>query len=480
MNSSLLSVDEAAKKLLLTPQQVRNLCRDAKIEAQKIGNSWVINESSLYDYKPRKNTKRIADDRVRYNTSSKGKLKSLSFFSGALGLDLGLEQAGFETLLACEVDQACRQTIVANRPDLALLGDIRDYTATEIMDAAALRLGRDDVDLVIGGPPCQAFSTAGKRRGFNDNRGNVFLRFIDVALEIAPKYLVLENVRGLLSAPLEHRPHSQRGEGFLPLSQNELPGGALLHIIDKIRRGGYSISFNLYNSANFGAPQSRERIVIICARNRERVPYLTPTHSNDEKYDLPPWRTFQDAVHGLEESSQDYVQFPKKRLKYYQLLGPGENWRNLPEHLQKEAMGKSYYSGGGKTGFLRRLAWDKPSPTLVTFPAMPATDLAHPEQNRPLSIQEYKRIQEFPDAWILCGTLRDRYKQVGNAVPVSVGKAIGVAIVEHINGEQPAEFNGFRYSRYRATDDVSWEQKMRSISNSSAQTKQLKLPFDMC
>ena len=96
-----------------------------------------------------------------------------------------------------------------------------------------------------------------------------------------------------------------------------------------------------------------------------------------------------------------HLNFPKNRLKYYKKLKAGQNWRNLSIPLQKEALGKSYFSGGGKTGFLRRLDWNKPSPTLVTDPMMPATDLAHPTQDRPLSIEEYKRIQEFPDNWKL-------------------------------------------------------------------------------
>ena len=97
----------------------------------------------------------------------------------------------------------------------------------------------------------------------------------------------------------------------------------------------------------------------------------------------------------------------------------------MPQKLQKEALGNSYYAGGGKTGFLRRLAWDKPAPTLVTDPSMPATDLAHPELNRPLSIEEYKRVQEFPDDWKLAGNLRYQYKQIGNAVPPLVAKTFG-------------------------------------------------------
>lgn len=387
-------------------------------------------------------------------------VKALSFFTGAMGLDIGLEEAGIDVLLTSEIDKACRQTIQANRPEIALIGDIRDYTAAQILEAAKLDKS-DDIDVVVGGPPCQAFSTAGRRLGFEDERGNVFLKFIDLILELRPKYAVIENVRGLLSAPLVHRPHSMRGEGFPPLDQEEMPGGALLHIIDRLRAGGYGVSFNLYNAANFGTPQIRERVIILCSRDGEVLPFLEPTHSEDGAFGLPKWRTLKEALEGLPDEPKDFVPFPERRLRFYRLLKPGQYWRDLPEELQKEALGKSYYAGGGKTGFLRRLAWDKPSPTLVTHPAMPATDLAHPEEDRPLSVQEYKRIQEFPDGWVICGSILDQYRQIGNAVPVGLGRAVGRLLVAHLKGEKIKIYDGFRYSRYTNTDHASWERETR-------------------
>jgi DNA (cytosine-5)-methyltransferase 1 len=152
----------------------------------------------------------------------------------------------------------------------------------------------------------------------------------------------------------------------------------------------------------------------------------------------------------------DFVVFPEKRLKYYRLLKPGQYWKDLPANLQKEALGKSYFSGGGKTGFLRRLHWDRPSYTLVTHPAMPATDLGHPEEDRPLSVQEYKRIQEFPDDWIVCGSVLEQYKQIGNAVPVSLGKAIGKALVSHLSVKRVKSIPAFPYSRYKSTSHLDW------------------------
>nr|WP_263858647.1 DNA cytosine methyltransferase [Shewanella algae] len=379
---------------------------------------------------------------------------ALSFFSGAMGLDLGIEKSGFDIRLACEIDKYCRQTISLNKPDIALLGNISEYSAEDVLQAAKLDK-QADIDLIIGGPPCQAFSTAGKRRAFKDERGNVFLKYIELVLELKPKYFVIENVRGLLSSPLDHRPHSERSDGYSSHGNDTIKGGVLNYILTIIKESGYGYSFNLYNAANFGTPQSRERVIIICARNGHCPPFLTPTHSENGSHGLPKWETIRDKFENIDR--HDHLNFPEKRLKYYRMLKPGENWRALPENIQKAAMGNSYYSGGGKTGFLRRLNWDRPSPTLVTHPAMPATDLAHPIENRPLSVQEYMRIQEFPDNWKLAGPLIQKYKQIGNAVPVGLGFAVGKLILALLNGDEVTTYNNFKYSRYKNTSHYEWE-----------------------
>lgn len=404
---------------------------------------------------------------LQNHSVSKPELRVLSFFSGCMGLDLGLEKEGIEVILACEIDPSARKTIEINRPDIPLIGDIRNYTASEIKEQAGLN-ATDEIDIIVGGPPCQAFSSAGKRQGFNDQRGNVFLTFIDLAIELYPKFLIIENVRGLLSAPLKHRPHEMRGHNFPSLSQDEQRGGALLFIIQKLKEAGYSVSFNLYNAANFGSPQQRERVVIACSRDGQKLPYLTPTHSENGLYGLPKWRTLREALADLSHLDHHYVKFPEKRLKYYRLLKPGQYWRDLPAELQQEALGASYFAGGGKTGFFRRLAWDKPSPTLVTHPAMPATDLAHPEEDRPLSIEEYMRIQEFPDNWIIAGSLLDQYRQVGNAVPCSLGQAIARMLLTHLKDKTPIVYPDFPYSRYRNTDDQNWMKDINPETHKSS------------
>lgn len=380
------------------------------------------------------------------------KLKAISFFSGAMGLDLGLEKAGIEIVLACENNKFCRKTISLNKPTLPLLDDINNYSASDIKGI----LGSTSIDIMIGGPPCQPFSTAGKRKSFNDGRGNIFLKFIELALQLKPQYLVIENVRGILSAAKTHIPHKNRDKNWAPSSIEEVPGSALLHILNILRSGGYGVSFNLYNAANFGTPQIRERVVIICCLGGIKLPHLSPTHSENGEFGLPKWQTFRDAVNNLTDC--DHVNFPEQRLKYFRMLAEGQNWKNLPEYLQREALGKSYSSGGGKTGFLRRLSWNKPSCTLVTAPNMPATDMCHPTENRPLSIQEYKRLQEFPDNWQLSGKLVEMYRQAGNAVPVGLGVAIGNLLVSHYNGDiDETDYSIFPYSRYKNCDEVSWE-----------------------
>lgn len=469
--STEVTVLEAAARLQISEQRVRTLCREGAFMARKVGTTWLIALDSLSKY-GLISAHQVAEDHPAYAAAGNKRPVALSFFSGAMGLDLGLERAGFEIRLACEVDKYCRQTIALNRPQMALIGDINAYRPDEILDYAGLTRA-DDIDLIVGGPPCQAFSTAGKRHGFNDDRGNAFLAYLDTALDLRPKYLVIENVRGLLSCPMQHRPHDLRGAAYPELAFDELPGGALNFVLSLIVKAGYAYSFNLYNSANFGTPQVRERVVIVCARDGRKPPYLVPTHAEQAGRGLKKWRTFRQAAKGIEE--HHHLTFPEKRLRYYRMLSEGQNWRDLPEKLQREALGKSFFSGGGKTGFLRRIAWDKPVPTLVTHPAMPATDLAHPTAMRPLSVEEYKRVQEFPDDWQLAGPLIQQYKQIGNAVPGSLGLAIGTLIRNLLEQRDVSAPVDFSYSRYRNTSDVDWVRNFSSQFAAGTSTRQADL-----
>ena len=430
-----------------------------------MGKQWITTAEAVEAYR-RDGAAKPPEDRKR-KPGKLPRLKALSFFSGAMGMDLGLEKAGIRLLLACEFDKTCRRTITVNRPDMGLIGDIWKYDARQIREYAGL--GTDDeIDVMVGGPPCQAFSTAGARRGFHDERGNALLRYVDLILAMRPRYAVIENVRGLLSAPMTHTPHSERGPGWIP-DPEERQGGALMHVLGMLRAGGYGVSFNLYNAANFGVPQSRERVIMLCSRDGEKLPHLVPTHSQTGSFGLPKWRTLRQALDGVDPNAGDHDDFPEDRLRFYRMLGPGQYWKHLPKELHREALGGSLDAGGGKTGFLRRLDWDKPSCTLVTSPTMPATDICHPVENRPLSVQEYARIQQFPDDWSFCGSLSERYKQIGNAVPVGLGEAVGRAILAHIAGRDERPPTGFPFSRYKGTDEVSWEARTRAAMGLDAE-----------
>ncbi|RKF31931.1 DNA (cytosine-5-)-methyltransferase [Sphingobacterium siyangense] len=449
-----LSVEAAAEALEFSPQYVRKLLREEKLTGDRVGKTWVISKEVIDNFDRTTHLKANSDfDRVSTVGRKKDKPIVLSFFSGAMGLDIGLEKAGFQTLLACEIDKAGRKTIIRNNPNIGLIGDIRNYTSQDILRHAGLEPGAE-VDVIAGGPPCQAFSTAGKRNGFQDERGNVFLKYLEIIEEIKPRYAVIENVRGLLSTKLIIDIEDDITKDFNQ-ELKDTAGSALYYIKLRLEAAGYAVSFNLYNSANFGSPQIRERVVLICSRDGSALPHLSPTHSENGEHGLKKWNTFKKAIKGISEEC-DYIPFPEKRLKYYRMLTAGQNWRNLPVEVQPEAMGKSFYLGGGKTGFYRRIAWDRPAPTLVTHPAMPATDLGHPEENRPLSIQEYKRVQEFPDNWVIEGSILDKYRQIGNAVPVSLGKAVGDCLMNALKDRKTNNIQDFKFSRYTNTSDSAW------------------------
>ncbi len=385
----------------------------------------------------------------------------ISFFSGALGLDIGLHAGGLQCLGLNEFDPIACRTIRTNlgwlygdAPPRLYECDIRLLSSDTLQKD--LGVVKEQLFAIVGGPPCQAFSTAGRRLGLNDDRGNVFLHFIDLIVALRPKYAIFENVRGLLSVPLAHRPHDQRGREFPPLSEDEKPGGALLHILRRLERGGYATSFNLYNTANFGVPQIRERLIFFASRAGHTIPDLVPSHSEDGEGGLTPWMTFREAVGNVDSHSCTAAKFPESRLQYYRLLKEGQNWRNLPQEVQRAAMGKSFHAGGGKTGFYRRLALDKPAPTLVTSPTMPATDLCHPTELRPLSVQEYAVIQTFPTDYVFEGKLDEQYRQIGNAVPCKFGLSIAQHLIAFDEGRLKEPLPRTSLSRYAGTDHKSW------------------------
>ena len=274
---------------------------------------------------------------------------------------------------------------------------------------------------------------------------------------------MLENVRGLMSSIFQLEELDEVSKEMPQFVRNQ-KGSSLYYVIKRMELAGYSINFDLYNSAYFGTPQSRERIVIIGSYSGTTVSRLTPTHSKEGEYNLPKWKTVKSAFKKIDKDViHEHINYKEKRINFYKHLNSGQNWKNLPLEMQKEALGKAFHLGGGKTGFLRRLDWNKPSPTVVTNPAMPATDLCHPEIIRPLSIEEYKVIQQFPLSWKFGGSTLDKYRQIGNAVPVGLGRAIGREIKSHLEGKCEEEYKEFKYSRYLNTSCKSFIIKFEKL-----------------
>lgn len=364
--------------------------------------------------------------------------KVISLFTGAMGLDLGLEMAGFEIVACVENDKICVETIQLNRPGLKVYADdINFVDPKKILSDLGLRSG--EIEMIVGGPPCQAFSTAGHRRSFDDFRGNVIVRFLDYVREIKPKYFILENVRGIYSAKLSNTPPEY--QEYKPLE--DLPGSVVYFLYKEFKKLGYSINFSLFDSSFYSVPQKRERFIMFGSLSNTPVPIPEPIS-------LEKPITLLDTIGKIQRDNHDFVKLRENHLKFLKLLKGGEYWKNLPIGLQEEAMGKSFRLQGGKTGFYRRLSWIKPSPTLVTHPAMPATMLVHPDELRPLSTQEYALIQQFPKGWKFAGKLISVYKQIGNAVPVGLGLMAGKTIKNHKSGQNLPNYKG-KTSRYRDT-----------------------------
>lgn len=370
----------------------------------------------------------------------------VSLFSGAMGLDIGLENTGRFKILACvEKERAFCDTIRANiaggrlPTDLVVFeADMSALDPLEVMRATGLQPG--DLDVLVGGPPCQSFSTAGRRGATQDPRGTLlwdFLRFVEA---IQPKMFLMENVRGLLSAALKHRPLAQRPTNRgSALETDEQAGSVVRLFADDLQRigGGYHLDCFEVNAVNYGAPQLRERALFIGNRFNARVDFPDPTHGSpiglhDGKTDLfaspsalKPWATLSDALSGVDDPGDVIMDFSPRKKGYLAKIPPGSNWRSLPPLEQQESMGRAWFAKGGRSGWWRRLTFDLPCPTLVTMPNHASTSLCHPTETRALTLKEYAAIQEFPSDWRFVGTTTQQYAQVGNAVPVRLGEIAG-------------------------------------------------------
>ena len=432
----------------------------------------------------------------------------VSLFTCGMGMDKGFEKAGFQTIFANDITKfACKTIRTVKKKEIEnetlYLDDrsIFDISSEEILQNIGLEKG--ETDLIIGGPPCQSFSTAGMRKGLKDDRGMAVMEYIKKINEIRPKAFVFENVHGIISmakTSMSFYDRIEKKDSELKHAQRK---GSLFKYIEnkfnelkKPKEGiGYTIKYDILNAADFGIPQNRKRFVLIGIRDdvgnaeevmdmiKSKAKYADPKKINArkdleakakkyqaisdkaleadkakkaakyqamadkyktkaEKIGKKKWKTLKSIQHKFEgEDPDNCTKFTPKTMKYLKHVPMEGCWINLSKKMQIEAMGGAADSDdprrkgkqGGRRGFYRRLGWDKPSPTLVTSPTQSGTCMCHPEYDRPLSLKEYAVIQGFPTNWKFQGSLADRYRMIGEAVPIKLAKIIADTIHENIS-----------------------------------------------
>jgi DNA (cytosine-5)-methyltransferase 1 len=368
-------------------------------------------------------------------------------FSGAGGLSLGLEEAGFTVLVGADNDPWAVETHAANLGGLGYVGDLTDpEDFIDHLDG----WGIDTVDLVSGGAPCQPFSRAGRSkvrelvlsgsRSENDPRASLWRSFIAVVDRLAPRMVLIENVPDLPT-------------------WND--GTVLVGLLESLRALGYWVQTRVLDCFAYGVPQHRARLFIIAGRNSAPFEWPAPserlTTLGDAICDLPPvpggqraeqlpyrrrpraqlsafQRRMRAGLRGREgESIRDHITRSVRDddMEAYQLLGEGQTYADLPERLQR-------YRSDIFTDKYKRLAWSELSRTITAHLAKDGYWYIHPDQNRTLSVREAARIQTFPDRFRFAGQPSHRYRQIGNAVPPMMARALGTAIRAHLEGSGKA------------------------------------------
>jgi DNA (cytosine-5)-methyltransferase 1 len=405
MADELLTVSQTAVYLQLSEKTVRRLLGSSQLLASRVGNrSWRIKKTDIDEYlSSRTNSAKRNPDRER-------KYNVIDLFCGAGGLHIGFERAGYNINLCIDNDTLVEKTHRRNFPRIPMLNrDISSVSADEIRKICGNR-----IDVIIGGPPCQGFSTIGNRvssdpdkRETSDSRNELVLAYARIVSEIRPKFIVMENVRGILT----------------------MKGGAYLDtVISELRRAGYNADFRVLNMADFGIPQIRERVVIIGNCLGLPVEFPKPTHSDDSRDGLPPWNSCWDAIKDLADVRDSpginhvALKHTPKNIARYKLIPEGGR---LPEaQLSSELYRKNF----GNT--YKRLSRGRPALTMV-----PGNDAfpIHPILDRSLTVREAARIQTFPDSVIFEGNRRQQGHQVGNAVPPAFSEVLAELIMNQLH-----------------------------------------------
>jgi DNA (cytosine-5)-methyltransferase 1 len=322
----------------------------------------------------------------------------LDLCAGAGGIALGFRNTGkYEPIEFIEVDKKCCKTLIENNFSETIVNciDINKINFTEAK--------YKNIDLAVAGSPCQPFSLSGLKKGLKDPRGAVLFAIINMLDVIKCPMFLIENVEGLI--------HHEKGK-------------TIKLLVNEFKKKGYFVKYKLLNAHEYGVPQKRKRVFIFGSRKNND--FIFPSISDERK-------NVYDAIYDLENSEKNIItqKYSEQKERYFKKIPQDGCWKDLPINEQKEYLGKSFDSGGGKRGILKRLSYDKPSLTILCSPQQKQTERCHPIHTRPLTILESARIQTFPDDYHFYGSSNSQYKQIGNAVPVKLAEIVANAIASY-------------------------------------------------
>jgi DNA (cytosine-5)-methyltransferase 1 len=372
--------------------------------------------------------------------SSRNTYKVIDLFAGLGGLSYGFARnRRFEVVAANELLAPMARAYSLNHRHVKMYQkDINDFVSTDVEKDLTIR--RSDIDVIIGGPPCQAFSTIGKRL-LDDPRGLLFREYCRVLKDFKPRLFLFENVMGLLS----------------------MSGGELIKTIVALFESlGYTVLYKVLDAADYGVPQRRKRVIMVGTLGRRPFEYPSPTHYDpaskaDHAPGLMPYLTLADAIGDLPLVESDKYMCPPQN-EYQSLMrarapekvidhnGPKNNpnlvrlMESLPEgggpHDLNELPGW-FVGNRSYSNSYCRLWWNRPCCTITrNFSTPSSSRCIHPLAPRPLTTREGARIQSFPDDFVFCGSRSDRNLQIGNAVPPLLSAALAKAVARHLSGRQ--------------------------------------------
>lgn len=366
---------------------------------------------------------------------------AIDLFCGAGGLSEGLRQAGFHVLAGNDFDDVAGATYTRTHKEAKFLGGpIQNLSTEDFLSAARLKAGQ--LDVLAGGPPCQGYSVYNHQRGMHDARSNLFREYLRLVEGLAPRWVIMENVTGIMSA----------GNGF-----------AFRAIQEGFAQLGYEIEFKVLKAEQYGVPQERRRVVFLGNRVGEPIAWPEPTHGADQR----PFVSVLDAISDLPplgngeacatvsyhcDAASDYQREMRlgssgvmnhrsprlapiniERMKH---IPQGGSWRDIPYELLPEGMKRARRCDHTKR--YGRLRWDGLASTILTKCDVHWGPYIHPEQDRSLSVREAARFQSFPDWFEFEGSVTDQFVQVGNAVPPLLGRRIGETLVRAEAGQLAA------------------------------------------